>query len=154
MLPSSQHVRDAYLGPDGVLSVGHGELRPHVLMDCSTIDPFTSQEVAAAAEGTLLHLDAASAHGMQYPMMVDAPVSGGVQGAEAGTLTFMCGGSAAGVAAASPILERMGKRVVHCGPHGSGQAAKVCNNLVRPRGGAGWGRCRGCWVAALGAEGG
>src|SRR5262249_32662553 len=61
---------------------------------------------------------------------LDAPVSGGVGGAEAGTLTFMCGGSPAAFERAKPVLEAMGKRVVHCGGPGAGQAAKVCNNMV------------------------
>ncbi|GAB4818892.1 hypothetical protein N2152v2_005938 [Parachlorella kessleri] len=130
MLPSSQAALEAYLGSDGVLRLQAGELRPHVLIDCSTIDPITSQELSAAAEGTLLHAEAAQAHDAQYPRMIDAPVSGGVAGAEAGTLTFMCGGSAAAMEAAEPYLMRLGRHIIHCGPHGSGQAAKVCNNLV------------------------
>lgn len=63
-------------------------------------------------------------------LSLDAPVSGGVGGAEAGTLTFMCGGSASAFAAAKPILEAMGKKVVHCGDAGAGQAAKICNNMI------------------------
>jgi hypothetical protein len=97
MLPSSAAAREAYLGSEGVLRSGPGELRPHVLIDCSTIDPMTSQELAAEAENTLLHAEAARAHNVQFPFMVDAPVSGGVAGAEAGTLTFMVrGGGLAG----------------------------------------------------------
>jgi hypothetical protein len=93
MLPSSEHVRQAYLGPQGILSVPAGQLHPHLLVDCSTIDPITSREVAAAAADTPLHPHAAEAHdGQASPMMIDAPVSGGVPGAQAGSLTFMVGG--------------------------------------------------------------
>jgi 3-hydroxyisobutyrate dehydrogenase len=88
-----------------------------LLIDCSTIDVATSQEVAAAA----------AAKGLDR---LDAPVSGGVAGAAAATLTFMVGGSAAGFARAEPILKTMGKAVVHAGPAGHGQAAKICNNLM------------------------
>ena len=93
MLPSSEHVRQAYLGPQGILSVPPGQLHPHLLVDCSTIDPITSRQVAAAAADTPLHPHAAEAHdGQAAPMMVDCPVSGGVPGAQAGSLTFMVGG--------------------------------------------------------------
>jgi 3-hydroxyisobutyrate dehydrogenase len=63
-------------------------------------------------------------------LTLDAPVSGGVGGASAGTLTFMCGGSPEAFARAKPILENMGKRIVHCGGAGAGQAAKICNNMI------------------------
>lgn len=89
MLPSSQAAKDAYLGTDGLLSPGGGEIRPYLFIDSSTIDPLTSQQLARTAEGTLLNSDAARAHNTQYPYMIDAPVSGGVAGAESGTLTFM-----------------------------------------------------------------
>jgi 3-hydroxyisobutyrate dehydrogenase len=115
MLPSSEHVRAAYLGPHGILSLEPRQLHPHLLVDCSTIDPITAQEVAAAAADTSLHPHASDAHdGQQSPMMIDAPVSGGVPGAQAGSLTFMCGGPAAAVDAARPLLEVMGKRVIYC----------------------------------------
>ncbi|PRW44552.1 putative 3-hydroxyisobutyrate mitochondrial [Chlorella sorokiniana] len=131
MLPSSEHVKAAYLGSEGILTVEPGTLHPHLLVDCSTIDPITSQEVAAAAEDTWLHPHAAEAHdGQRHPTMIDAPVSGGVPGAQAGSLTFMCGGSEAAVDAARPLLEAMGKRIIHCGGNGTGQTAKLCNNLV------------------------
>jgi 3-hydroxyisobutyrate dehydrogenase len=117
MLPSGRHVLDAYRGTDaqpGLLAVA----APHTLfLDCSTINVTEAQEAAAAA--------IAAGH-----RSVDAPVSGGVVGAEAGTLTFMVGGEEDDVALARPILEVMGKRVVHCGAHGLGQAAKVCNNMI------------------------
>ncbi len=114
MLPSSPHVRTVYQGADGVLaSVAPGML----LVDCSTIDPLTAREVAMDAK----------AKGCR---MVDAPVSGGVGGAEAATLTFMVGGEAADFEAARPVLQCMGKNIVHCGGAGNGQVAKICNNMM------------------------
>lgn len=111
MLPAGEHVRDAWLGQGGMAkAAGEGAL----LMDCSTIDVSTAREVAAKA-------------GKPF---IDAPVSGGVMGAEAGTLTFMVGGSAEAVARAKPILEAMGKAIVHCGDAGAGQVAKACNNMM------------------------
>jgi 3-hydroxyisobutyrate dehydrogenase len=114
MLPSSPHVRSVYLGEYGVLS---GTRPGTPLIDCSTIDPLTAREVAmdATAKGC---------------PMVDAPVSGGVGGAEAGTLTFMVGGDAKDFEAAKPILQAMGKNIVHCGGAGNGQVAKICNNMM------------------------
>jgi len=114
MLPAGQHVRGVYMGEGGVIATAApGAL----LIDCSTIDVDSARAVsAAAAEAGLL--------------MVDAPVSGGVGGAEAGTLTFMVGGPDAAVEAARPILECMGKAVVHAGGPGTGQAAKICNNMM------------------------
>jgi 3-hydroxyisobutyrate dehydrogenase len=114
MLPSSPHVRRAYLGETGVLA---GAAPGTPLIDCSTIDPLTARDVAMEAR----------AKGCS---MVDAPVSGGVGGAEAGTLTFMVGGEARDFAAAKPILQAMGKNIVHCGASGNGQVAKICNNLM------------------------
>lgn len=88
-----------------------------ILIDCSTIDVTTSRLVA----------EAAAAHGLK---MLDAPVSGGVAGAIAGTLTFMVGGTDECFAMAEPILSHMGKAVIHAGPAGAGQAAKICNNML------------------------
>jgi len=114
MLPAGQHVREVYLSSDGVLaSVGAGTL----LIDSSTIDVDSARAVAAAAEKKGL-------------AMLDAPVSGGVGGAQAGTLTFMVGGSDAAFAKARPVLEAMGKTIVHAGGAGNGQAAKICNNMI------------------------
>jgi 3-hydroxyisobutyrate dehydrogenase len=114
MLPASEHVREVYCGPDGVIgAVGAGTL----LIDSSTIDVTTARDVAASA----------AAKGLA---MVDAPVSGGVAGAQAGTLTFMVGGPDAAFARARPILEAMGKTIVHAGGSGNGQAAKICNNMI------------------------
>ena len=114
MLPAGQHVRDVYLGPDGVLSsVAAGTL----LIDSSTIDVATARDVAAAAK-------------KKGFAMLDAPVSGGVGGAQAGTLTFMVGGGDEAFARAKPVLEQMGKTIVHAGGAGNGQAAKICNNMI------------------------
>ncbi len=112
MLPSSPHVAEVYRKAL-FRSVGRGGL----LVDCSTIDPNVTKELAR--EGT--------EHGLT---VVDAPVSGGVGGAEAGTLTFMVGGSPASFEAVKPFLQKMGKNIVHCGDAGTGQVAKICNNLV------------------------
>ena len=114
MLPSSPHVRSAYLSEYGVLSAAAPGTP---LIDCSTIDPLTAREVAMDAKAK------------RCPM-IDAPVSGGVGGAEAGTLTFMVGGEASDFDAAVPLLRTMGKNVVHCGGAGNGQVAKICNNMM------------------------
>lgn len=112
MLPASAHVRDAWLGAGGLMAAARADA---LLIDASTIDVGTAREVAAAAGGR---------------DFLDAPVSGGVMGAEAATLTFMVGGSAAGFARAKPVLEAMGRTIVHCGDAGAGQAAKLCNNMM------------------------
>jgi 3-hydroxyisobutyrate dehydrogenase len=114
MLPEGQHVREVYLGADGIIA--HADSHS-LLIDCSTIDVDSARAVNGAA----------AERGLE---VLDAPVSGGVAGAENATLTFMVGGSDAGVARARPILEQMGKTVVHTGLSGNGQAAKICNNMV------------------------
>ena len=114
MLPEGRHVREVYLGAEGVLA--HSDPAA-LLIDCSTIDVATARAVNQAA-GEL---------GLE---VLDAPVSGGVAGAENATLTFMVGGSEAGFARAQPILQQMGKAVIHTGPSGNGQAAKICNNML------------------------
>lgn len=114
MLPSSPHVRAVYLGADGVLA---GVRQGVPLVDSSTIDPHTAREVAAAAE-------------RQGNPMADAPVSGGTAGAGAGTLTFMVGAAPDLFERIKPLLSLMGRNIVHCGPAGNGQAAKICNNLL------------------------
>jgi 3-hydroxyisobutyrate dehydrogenase len=114
MLPASQHVRAVYLGEGRLIQ----NAKPGTLLiDSSTIDVATAREVAAAA----------AAAGLP---MIDAPVSGGTGGAEAGTLTFMVGGPAEAFARARPVLEVMGKTIVHAGGPGNGQAAKICNNMI------------------------
>ncbi|MDP9066036.1 MAG: 3-hydroxyisobutyrate dehydrogenase [Pseudomonadota bacterium] len=114
MLPSSPHVRKVYLGDEGVLA---GVRAGVPLVDCSTIDPHTAREVAkeAAQRGN---------------PMADAPVSGGTGGAEAATLTFMVGAEPSLFAQVRPILAHMGKNIVHCGGAGTGQVAKICNNML------------------------
>jgi 3-hydroxyisobutyrate dehydrogenase len=116
MLPSSPHVKAVYEnGAGGVL---HAAPKSALLIDCSTIDPNVSRSLSSAA----------ASRGQR---MVDAPVSGGVGGAEAGTLTFMVGApDAAAFESAAPILRDMGKNIVHTGGPGTGQIAKLCNNLV------------------------
>ena len=114
MLPAGREVRAVHTGAQGVIaSVAPGTL----LIDCSTIDVATARDVAAAAQ----------ARGLA---MVDAPVSGGVGGAQAATLTFMVGGSDDAFARAEPILAGMGRTIVHAGGAGNGQAAKICNNMI------------------------
>ena len=114
MLPAGSHVRSVYLDEASVLSAARKDA---LLIDCSTIDIDSARAVHVAAEKK----------GFDF---LDAPVSGGVGGAEAGTLAFMCGGSDKAFARAKPILEKMGKRIVHAGGPGAGQAAKICNNML------------------------
>ncbi|WP_066529758.1 3-hydroxyisobutyrate dehydrogenase [Erythrobacter sp. CCH5-A1] len=112
MLPNGAIVKQVYW--DDV--IGHAP-EGAILLDCSTIDVATAREVILVTE----------AHGYQ---MVDAPVSGGIAAAAGGTLTFMVGGSDEAFARAHPILEAMGKAVIHAGAAGNGQAAKICNNML------------------------
>src|SRR6476659_13995 len=114
MLPAGQHVRETYLGSNGIIENANAGT---LLIDSSTIDVETARAVAAQAEKRGL-------------LMLDAPVSGGVAGAAAGTLTFMVGGSAPAFVRAQSILEKMGKTIVHAGGPGNGQAAKICNNMI------------------------
>jgi 3-hydroxyisobutyrate dehydrogenase len=114
MLPAGRHVAALYLGDEGIIArAAPGTL----LIDCSTIDPDTARGVA----------DAARQRGLE---LLDAPVSGGTAGAEAGTLTFIVGGSADGLESARPLLEIMGRTVFHAGGSGAGQIAKICNNML------------------------
>jgi 3-hydroxyisobutyrate dehydrogenase len=111
MLPAGKHVLSVWaeivpVARDGAL-----------LIDSSTIDVDSARKAHALAVGRKLQ-------------SIDAPVSGGVGGARAATLTFMCGGTKEAFAAAKPVLEAMGKRIVYCGDAGAGQAAKICNNMI------------------------
>lgn len=111
MLPAGRHVLEAY--PALLAAAAPGTL----FIDCSTID---------VADALAAHALAAES-GMAS---IDAPVSGGVGGAQAATLTFMAGGDAGAFARAEPVLAQMGRRIVHCGEGGAGQAAKICNNMI------------------------
>lgn len=114
MLPAGKHVKSVYLGKEGIIAAAASGT---VMMDCSTIDVESAREVVAAATEAGFH-------------MVDAPVSGGVAAAAAGTLTFMVGGTDQSFAAAQPYLDHMGANIIHAGQAGSGQAAKICNNMM------------------------
>ena len=114
MLPAGKHVSGVYLGEDGLLSQLTGDT---TVLDCSTIDAATAREVG----------EAAAAAGIGF---MDSPVSGGVAAAAAGTLAFMCGGSAETFEKARLILADMGKNIFHAGPAGAGQVAKGCNNML------------------------
>ncbi|MEE8258729.1 MAG: 3-hydroxyisobutyrate dehydrogenase [Sphingomonadales bacterium] len=114
MVPEGKHSRAVFLNDDGVLaSADAGTL----LIDCSTIDVATARDINAAATGA----------GFE---MVDAPVSGGVGGAEAATLTFMVGGTKGAFQKAEKILEPMAGKIFHCGGAGNGEAVKICNNML------------------------
>ena len=112
MLPNGEIVKGVYFNE----VIGHAPSGA-ILLDCSTIDVATAREVIAAAEAA------------GYDM-VDAPVSGGIAAANGGTLTFMVGGTDGAFGRAKPILEAMGKAVIHAGAAGNGQAAKICNNML------------------------
>jgi len=111
MLPAGKHVLSVWTEILPAMTKGA------LIIDCSTID------VESAVQAHAL----ASEHGV---LSVDAPVSGGTGGAKGATLTFMCGGEDKAFAAAKPVLENMGKKLVHCGGAGAGQAAKICNNMI------------------------
>jgi 3-hydroxyisobutyrate dehydrogenase len=114
MLPAGKHVAATYLGESGLLARLDSST---TVIDCSTIDAATAREVG----------EAAAAQGIGF---MDSPVSGGVAAAAAGTLAFMCGGSAATFDKARLILKDMGRNIFHAGPAGAGQVAKGCNNML------------------------
>jgi 3-hydroxyisobutyrate dehydrogenase len=114
MLPAGKQVQEVYAETGGIIENANGGT---LLIDSSTIDVETARLVSAAAD-------------IRGLPIVDAPVSGGVGGAQGATLTFMVGGSENAFARAKPILESMGKTIVHAGGSGNGQAAKICNNLM------------------------
>lgn len=114
MLPSNQHVLDVYNLKNGLLSSAK---RNSLLIDSSTIDPFVSQTLAKEAKKLGLNF-------------LDSPVSGGINAAKDGTLTFMVGGSKENFELAKTLLNCMGSRIIHCGDVGMGQAAKLCNNML------------------------
>ncbi len=114
MLPAGKHVAGLYLGEQGVAA---HIAKNALVLDCSTIDAATARSVGAGL----------AAQGIAF---IDAPVSGGVGGAKAGTLTFIVGGSASNFERAKTVLESMGKNLFHAGDVGAGQVAKICNNML------------------------
>lgn len=114
MLQTGQQVQDVCLGPQGIFTLTPQNI---LYIDCSTIDVESARKLHQIAE-ELGHT------------AVDAPVSGGEAGAKAGTLTFMVGGSKAAFEQAKPILDHLGKQIIHTGVAGTGQAAKICNNMI------------------------
>ena len=117
MLPAGEHVRGLYIGQEGRAGLIESLDPDTTIIDCSTIDTASAQAVAAAA----------AEKGFA---MLDAPVSGGVGGAEAGTLTFIVGGAGEALARVRPVLEAMGANIFHAGEAGAGQTAKICNNML------------------------
>ena len=117
MFPSGRHVRQAYTGDDAAPGLLAAAPAGTTFLDCSTIDISDAQDAAELA--------VAAGH-----RAADAPVSGGVVGAEAGTLAFMVGAPKDVYRGVLPLLEIMGGRIVHCGGNGMGQAAKICNNMI------------------------
>lgn len=121
MLPSSPHVRQVYAESGGIIpalkNLSAEDSGSTFCIDSTTLDVEVARETAR-------EVHAAGAK------MVDAPVSGGVAGAKAGSLSFLVGGSKEDFDKASPILSHMGKRIIHCGPSGAGLAAKICNNMI------------------------
>lgn len=113
-LPAAHHVGQVYLGEDGILAKAASNT---LFIDCTTLDVSTARAVAEEAE----------ARGQK---MVDSPMSGGIGGAQAGTLTFMVGGSPEAFERARPVLETMGRNIFHAGDSGAGAAAKICNNMM------------------------
>lgn len=114
MLPAGKHVEAVYCGKDGLLTAAKTNT---LFLDSSTIDVDTARKVATAAKAANM-------------LMMDTPVSGGVAAAVAGTLTFMCGGSDEAFAKAKDILDIVGGNIIHAGGSGTGQAAKICNNMM------------------------
>ncbi|KPM03933.1 3-hydroxyisobutyrate dehydrogenase, mitochondrial-like protein [Sarcoptes scabiei] len=114
MIPTPQDVLQVYLGPDGIIA---NSSKDSILIDSSTIDPTTAKKIASEA----------SKHGVRF---VDAPVTGAVPAARAGTLTFIVGGPKETLDQIREMLLCMGKNVIHCGDHGMGQVAKLCNNML------------------------
>lgn len=114
MLPADAHVHGVYLGEQGLYKVLNKDC---LAIDCSTISAEMARNVASQLRG----------HAIAF---IDAPVSGGVAGAQAGTLSFMCGGNEADVERARPLLQHMGKNIFRAGDSGAGQVAKMCNNML------------------------
>ncbi|XP_023016510.1 3-hydroxyisobutyrate dehydrogenase, mitochondrial [Leptinotarsa decemlineata] len=114
MLPNGDIVKETLLGEKGILK---GIPKKSILVDCSTIEPQMAKELSTISQKNSIRF-------------IDAPVSGGVTGAQAGTLTFMTGGQETDVKEVEPFLLKMGAKIFHCGNIGAGQTAKLCNNLI------------------------
>ncbi|MBV8705354.1 MAG: 3-hydroxyisobutyrate dehydrogenase [Acetobacteraceae bacterium] len=117
MLPAGGHVREVWMHQGGLIEAAAASGAKPLLIDCSTIDVESSRAVEAAARAAGLD-------------MLDAPVSGGTAGAAAGTLTFMVGGADSAYTRGEAVLKAMGRTIVHVGGPGTGQAAKICNNMM------------------------
>ena len=137
MLPSSPHVRQVYLNSSGIIptlrSLSQADASSTLCIDSTTLDVQVGRDVAAEAHATCAAmLDAPVSGGMIFLLVYYIQVNTwiGVSGAKAGTLSFLVGGSEQAFSRASPILALMGQRIIHCGPSGSGLAAKICNNLI------------------------
>ncbi|KAG2431154.1 hypothetical protein HXX76_009684 [Chlamydomonas incerta] len=133
MLPGPAIARQVYLGQAGLLAPKAG-IVPRVLVDCTTLDPGTARELAARVRATRVHAGLAGPRlaGLPAanPTLLDAPVSGGVVGADKGTLSFLVGGEEAALPAVEPLLKAMGSTVTWCGDAGDAQAARLCTSLV------------------------
>ncbi|EFJ46488.1 hypothetical protein VOLCADRAFT_118095 [Volvox carteri f. nagariensis] len=132
MLPGAAAARRAYLAGDGLLAASGGVV-PRVLVDCTTLDPPTARELEGRVRATRISPAAGPPlPGLppQNPALLDAPVTGGIVGADKGTLSFLVGGEAAALPAVEPLLRDMGSRVIWCGDAGDAQAARLCNTLV------------------------
>ena len=138
MLPSSPHVRQVYLNSSGIIptlrSLSQADASNTICIDSTTLDVQVGREVGAeASTAGAAMLDAPVSGGMNsfgIPPQFQVNTCIGVSGAKAGTLSFLVGGSDQAFNHASPILALMGRRIIHCGPSGSGLAAKICNNLI------------------------
>ncbi|EMD38564.1 hypothetical protein CERSUDRAFT_113742 [Gelatoporia subvermispora B] len=121
MLPSSPHVRNVYTEEGGIIpalmKLSPESARTTLCIDSTTLDVEVARQIAVQVTKT-------------GAIMVDAPVSGGVSGAKAGTLSFLVGGTSAAFKLASPVLSHMGQKIIYCGSSGAGLVAKICNNLV------------------------
>eukprot|EP00775_Hariotina_reticulata_P002770 gene2770-3063_t len=133
MLANSEDAKACYLGDKGLFKVPGGP-RSSLFIDCTTVDPATTRQLTASAGMLQLASDAPYLPGLLVddgrPQLLDAPVTGAIVGAEAGTLAFMLGGNKVAADAAMPLLRTMGSHIIYCGDHGAGLAAKMCSLLV------------------------
>ncbi|GLC41791.1 hypothetical protein PLESTB_001702000 [Pleodorina starrii] len=133
MLPGAMAARKAYLGADGLLAASGGVV-PRVMVDCTTLDPPTARELEGRVRSTRINTALAGPPvpglAAESPALLDAPVTGGIVGADKGTLSFLVGGEEAALPFVEPLLRSMGNRVIWCGDAGDAQAARLCNTLV------------------------